>query len=192
MFLPKYHFRTYTGDKEREHHDAIQSVPEGPAREIKRFQVDLADILRAGASRLYVDVNTLTACDGTLIIKEFAVVCSGVSAVSLLIKSPNKLTERATANSHGIPWTTGSVTLSELRSFLTGLFGSQGGVYVRGEQNARLVKKLLNVPRVVILPDLPHKSEHKMNKLRCKFHRGRVTVRGMCSLENVVISMVLP
>lgn len=39
LFLPKTHFSTYTADKEREYHDAVFSVAEGPAREIKSFEV---------------------------------------------------------------------------------------------------------------------------------------------------------
>lgn len=132
-------------------------------------------------------MNYSTATDGTRVLKEFAVVCPGVDYVSLLVKAPKKLTKYTGPNSHGISWTTGSVTLGELRSLMMGLFRWKEAIRVRGTQNVLLVKQLLDV-KVEELIELSSKSEKSR---RCHLHSGGNTVRASCSLENVSRSMML-
>lgn len=79
-------------------------VPEGPVRDARLFEYGLEEFVRAGADLLYVDMNTLTSADGTLILKEFAVACPGAGAVSLLVKAPKSLRSAKGPNSHGIAW----------------------------------------------------------------------------------------
>lgn len=102
-------------------------------------------------------------------------------------EAPKKLTKYTGPNSHGISWTTGSVTLGELRSLMMGLFRWKEAVLVRGTQNALLVKQLFDL-KVEELLELSPKLEKSH---RCRLHSGGNTVRSSCSLENVSHSMML-